>query len=63
MFDPTIIIVVGLTVAFLAFCIRACYMSKCKKVSITWRGIDIERDTSREENVSKLHLEIPKISQ
>lgn len=63
MVEPTLIIIAGMGIAFLIFCIRACYMSKCRKVEITWRGVKIERDVSREENVSKLHLDIPKVSQ
>ncbi len=60
MLETTIVVVVGLGIAFLAFCIRACYMSKCKKISISLRGIEIERDTTNEQNVSQLKLDIPK---
>jgi hypothetical protein len=59
MLETSIIIITCLGIGFLAFCIRACYMSKCRKITISLKGIEIERDTSREQNVSQLNLQIP----
>ena len=62
MLETTLVVIIIAGIAFFSFCIRACYMSKCKQIDISLRGIKIERDTSNEENVSKLHLDIPKVS-
>jgi hypothetical protein len=60
--DPSIIILVCIGVGFLVFCIRACLMSKCRKISFSLKnGLQVERDTSHEQNVSQLKLEIPGI--
>ena len=58
MLETTIVIIVISGIAFLVFCVRACFMSKCKKVKLGC--IEIEREISREQNVSQLKLEIPK---
>ena len=58
MLETTIVIIVISGIAFLVFCVRACFMSKCKKVKLGC--IEIEREISREQNVSQLKFEIPK---
>ena len=58
MLETTIVIIVISGIAFLVFCVRACFMSKCKKVKLGC--IEIEREISREQNISQLKLEIPK---
>ncbi len=59
MLETTIVALAIAGVAFLAFIIRSCYMSKCKRVKLCC--LEVERDTSQEQSVSQLKLEIPKI--
>lgn len=58
MLETTIVIIVISGIAFLVFCVRACFMSKCNKVKLGC--IHIERDVLREQNVSQLKFDIPK---
>jgi hypothetical protein len=59
MLETTIVALVIAGVAFFAFLIRSCYMSKCRRVKLCC--LEVERDTSQEQNVSQLKFDIPKI--
>ena len=58
MLETSIILICLVGVGFLAYCIRACYMSKCNRVKLGC--IEIERNVNHEQNVSQLRLDIPK---
>lgn len=60
MLETTLVVIIIAGVALLALCVRACFASKCRRVKLGC--IEIERDTSREQNVSQLQLDIPRIS-
>ena len=59
MLETTLVLIVVASAGFLVYLVRALFMSKCKRVKLCC--LECERDTSREQNVSQLKLEIPKI--
>jgi hypothetical protein len=60
MLETTIVIIIIAGVALLAYCIKGCFASKCKRFKLGC--LEIERDTTREQNLSQLKLDVPKIS-
>ncbi len=60
MLETTLVVIIIAGVALLTLCIKACFASKCRHIKCGC--IEIERDISREQNISQLQLEIPKIS-
>ena len=60
MLETTIVIIIIAGVALCAFCIKGCFASKCRRVKCCC--LEIDRDTTREQNLSRLKLDIPKIS-